>query len=98
MEMEKSTEFQRTIMEGNLRNNIATPNDIRNNWNAYIWSNKQRTYHNELQVNIPKVSGAWVRAYTYKNDNDIDVVSIDINNGICCYNICNSKYSTCVYI
>ena len=78
MEMEKSTEFQRTIMEGNLRNNIATPNDIRNNWNAYIWSNKQRTYHNELQVNIPKVSGAWVRAYTYKNDNDIDVVSIDI--------------------
>ena len=31
-----------------------------------------------MTVNLPKASGAWVGAYTYKNDNDIDVVSIDI--------------------
>lgn len=78
MKMAKSTEFQRDIMEGNLRNNIATPNDIKYNWNTYIFTNKERTNHDDLTVNLPKVSGAWVGAYTYKNDNDIDVVSIDI--------------------
>lgn len=61
-----------------LQADIATPNDIKYNWNTYIFTNKERTNHDDLVVNLPKVSGAWVGAYTYKNDNDIDVVSIDI--------------------